>query len=105
MAVRRPWLLGACALLCALGLLDHHHLVAAETSAAPDMVRLPAVDVPISVYLSSESKQRYSALLATTTDSFSLMLDRAKAVYPVTIESATFGGVKADVVTPKNGVS
>ena len=87
-------------------------------------VHAPAFDVPLSAYMSDQAKQAFIKAAAQAqsspgTDWQSLSIskiralgdselqksvDRAKVLYPVSIEERKFGGVPAKVITPKGGV-
>jgi acetyl esterase/lipase len=89
-------------------------------TVAPDAaVHLPAMTVPFSVFASPEAKAAFldqqahpwphadgiDAFRRQVAEYYQPYLDRAKALYPVTIESRTIGGVHADIVMPVGGVS
>jgi acetyl esterase/lipase len=83
---------------------------------------LRALTLPYSSFASAEAKAAYAQLFGTDHhappadadiaarrayyDRFnSALARRAAEIYPVRIESKVFGGVKAEVITPKNGVA
>jgi acetyl esterase/lipase len=85
-------------------------------------VHVPALDVPLSSYMSEQAKQAFikAASAARDTDWKSLSLsqiralaesglqkylDRARALYPVNVEERRIGGVPTRLVTPKDGVA
>jgi acetyl esterase/lipase len=90
-------------------------------------VHVPAFDAPLSSYMSEEAKSSFihqkfnpppmqkimsdpAADIATVRAAidkyfFGPMLERSKALYPVTIEDKEIAGVRATVVTPKTGLS
>jgi epsilon-lactone hydrolase len=92
-------------------------------------VHLPAFDVPLSIYMSPEAKHTYideaarpavkwpidvthinwTADIDKLREAFDALqvpyVERAKVVYPVTIEEQLIGGIRTEVVTPKVGVS
>jgi len=92
-----------------------------EVSVSGDgATQIPSMSIPFSDLASSEAKQFFLDLknqkfpvglsvpeMRRWLDSnfFEPVLEKEKALYPVTIESQTFGGVRTDVVTPKEGVS
>jgi epsilon-lactone hydrolase len=86
-------------------------------------VLVPALEVPLSSYMSDQAKQAFvkaaneasaisdrqslsisqiRAVLDSDTQKF---VDRAVALYPVTIEARKFGNVPTKVILPKGGVS
>jgi epsilon-lactone hydrolase len=86
-------------------------------------VHVPALEVPLSGYMSEQAKRAFivagnesnaisdrrslsistiRALIDSDTQKF---VDRAMALYPVTIEARQFGNVPTKVILPKGGVS
>ncbi|MEJ0040285.1 MAG: alpha/beta hydrolase [Gammaproteobacteria bacterium] len=106
-------------------------LVAASTTTgaqAPKMtmeadgtLHVPALDVPLSSYMSPEAKQRFielaqnpyihspraSKLSASEAvdDWYRTKADHARKVFAVDVGEDTLGGVRVDVITPKAGVA
>jgi epsilon-lactone hydrolase len=103
---------------------------AAESSPEPDVVidqagtvHIPALEVPLSSYMSGRAKQAFikeanedstkppwqslsiAELRARGESHMQKFVDRAREVYPVTIEAKKFGGVPATVILPQGGVS
>jgi len=92
-----------------------------EVSVSGDgATQIPSMSIPFSDLASSEAKQFFLDLknqkfpvglsvpeMRRWLDSnfFEPVLEKEKALYPVTIESQMIGGVRTDVVTPKEGVS
>lgn len=98
-----------------------------ETRAPPFVsldasAHLRALTLPYSSFASAEAKVAYAQLFGTDHhappseadiatrrayyDRFnSALARRAAEIYPVRIESKVFGGVKAEVITPKDGVA
>jgi epsilon-lactone hydrolase len=86
-------------------------------------VHVPAMEVPLSSYMSEQAKQAFieaageasakpdwrslsiAELRARGEAHIQKFVDRAREVYPVTIEARTFGDVPAQVILPKEGVS
>jgi monoterpene epsilon-lactone hydrolase len=91
------------------------------TIDADGTTHLPRITIPFSDLASPEAKKAYVELKdqpfppATTSipemrrwldaHVFGPVLERYKALYPVNIESKMIGGVRTDIVTPKQGVS
>jgi epsilon-lactone hydrolase len=86
------------------------------------LVHIPAFAVPLSRYMSEEAKRSYlnqrlhSPSLAEATDVageratldrefYSPLVAQAKTLYPVNIEEKSIGGIRAEVVTPKDGLA
>ncbi|MEJ1961291.1 MAG: alpha/beta hydrolase [Gammaproteobacteria bacterium] len=114
--------------LAAFGMLA---LAAGSTTAWPETgkmtmdadgtLHVPALDVPLSSYMSPQAKQRFielalnpyisspraSKLSASEAvdDWYRTKAEHAKAVYAVDISEDTLGGVRTDVITPKGGVA
>jgi acetyl esterase/lipase len=107
-------------------------LMAATARAADDpatgprvdsdgLTHLPAVTVPSSEYLSPESRSRFIALFSNPKphpagrdirqlreydeQKNAPFVARDEVLYPVNIEPRTIGGVRARVITPKDGVA
>ena len=103
---------------------------AAEASPEPGVVidqagtvHVPALEVPLSSYMSEQAKQAFimdanaastkppwqslsiAELRARGESHMQKFVDRAREVYPVTIEAKKFGGVPATVILPQGGVS
>jgi acetyl esterase/lipase len=98
-----------------------------ETDTANDVIidadgttRLPRIVIPFSNLASPEAKAAYVGLkdlpypaditveeLRQWVDAnkFVPALEGFRALYPVTIESKTIGGIKTDIVTPQSGVA
>jgi epsilon-lactone hydrolase len=93
---------------------------------ADGTVRLPAVDLPLSVYMSEKAKRRFideglnppysavhalgenppiSRLRTAVDDVFRPLVERAKAAFPVSIVEQRIAGVRTDVVISKDGLS
>jgi epsilon-lactone hydrolase len=87
------------------------------------VVRIPAMGVPLSPYMSEEARQAFVRLSGPTADGafdwdtasedqrqayvdnqFRLRAERAKAVYPIKISERTIGGVRAEIIEPKEGI-
>ena len=90
--------------------------------SADAAAHLPAITVPFSGFASDEARAGYARLFATDQhapnadadiavrrayyDRFnSALARRAAELYPVRIESKVMGGVKVEVITPKQGVA
>jgi monoterpene epsilon-lactone hydrolase len=69
---------------------------------ADGTIQLHNVEVPLSAYLSSESKRRY----LSTVEGLPLekLLARARSVYPTRIEDVMIGGIRSKLVNPENGI-
>ena len=63
------------------------------------------IEVPVSGYLSSESKRHYISTMDSFFNDLEKLLDRARAAYPAKIEDVMIGGVRAKLVIPENGIS
>ncbi len=85
-------------------------------------IHLPAFAVPLSSYMSEKAKQTFidQAFHPVDIDStgpisksreevdqkfYQPRLERAKAIYPVNIKEERIAGVRADVISPRDGVS
>jgi monoterpene epsilon-lactone hydrolase len=72
-------------------------------------VRMPAYAVPPSIYASDEGNARSISILMkfreTPASAEIDMLDRVKAVYPVSVHEVEIAGVRTDVVVPTGGVA
>lgn len=90
---------------------------------ADGTVHVPSFDIPLSLYMSEQAKQEFIAATAaaqssdTEWKSLSISkaralddselqedLQRANALYPVSVEERKMGGVPTRVVTPKDGI-
>jgi acetyl esterase/lipase len=113
----------------ALPVVDSHGAGSDAPPPPPAMVvdpdgtaHFPALTVPFSIFASEEARKAYvdrlsappwafgpdqdiGVLRRKVTEIFTPYLDRATALYPVTIEPTVIAGVNADVVTPRDGVS
>lgn len=103
---------------------------AAESSPEPAVVidragtvHVPAMEVPLSSYMSEQAKRAFieaaneasakpdwrslsiAELRALGESHIQKFVDRAREVYPVTVEARRFGDVPAQVILPKEGVS
>lgn len=86
-------------------------------------VRMPAFAVPLSRYMSEQAQRKFieealkpplkdlganapiGDLRAQVDDEQCPMIERAEALYPVNIEERQIGGIRTQIVTPKDGVS
>lgn len=74
-----------------------------EADISAGAIRLNDVEVPLSVYLTNESKRRY--LSSNEDPSLEKLLARAKSVYPTIAEDTMIGGIRAKIVRPEGGTS
>ena len=108
-------------------LLLTQSLLAAEpqksTVDADGMVHMPAFAVPLSRYMSEQAKRQFieealkppamdsgpnvpvAKMRAEVDDYYRPLVERAEALYPVTISEEKIGGVGTQIVTPKGGPS
>jgi acetyl esterase/lipase len=84
---------------------------------------MPAFAVPLSRYMSQQAKRQFieealhppaldsgpdvpiAKMRAQTDDYYRPLVERAEALYPVNMREQQIGGVRTQIVTPKNGVS
>jgi epsilon-lactone hydrolase len=108
--------------LCCYGLNTYVHAQSTTTSSLSSSlekagtVHIPAYDLPLSIYMSEEAKRAYIELnkLASETraagdrkeiEYMERLELAARAAYPVIIEHRIIGGVRTELITPKQGVS
>jgi epsilon-lactone hydrolase len=86
-------------------------------------VHIPAFAVPLSRYMSEQAKRQFveevlhppaldsgpnvpiAKMRAQADDYYRPLVERAEALYPVSIREEQIGGVRTQIITPKNGVS